>query len=149
MDFPVEKPTTVRTNTNTTTDRILALVFSFFAGFVAFKVSSFIEPLGPYLPLVFASFAAFCAHKLTSGSIRKDAYDCLTFMGDSLVVHYTYKPDMKVDYKDIVEATRGGHESSAYLTLTGNYPILFLHLSRLEFNAERKFVDYMRKSGRL
>lgn len=149
MDFPVEKPTTVRTSFSMASGRIFALLFAFFAGLVVFKGASLIDPLGPYLPMLLSPLAAFCLYKLTSSSIRNKAYDCLTFMSDSLVVHYTYKPELKIFYKDIVGVAKDWEFSTLSLILTGNYPIMLLQFYRLENNAEKKFVDYLHESGRV
>lgn len=118
-------------------------------GIVVFKGTSLIDPLGPYLPMLFSPLAAFCVYKLANSSIRNKAYDCLTVMGDSFVVHYTYKPELKIYYRDIVKVLKDWEFSTLSLMLTGNYPIMLLQFYRLENGAEKKFVDYLHESGRV
>lgn len=148
MDFPVEKPTTVRTEGGRTSSRISALVVTLFFFLVVFKVFGFIDDLDPRLSFLIAPLIAFAFYMLLNRSIESREYDFITFSVDHLIVHYLKQPELRVEYDDIVKSGWGS-DSFSRLLLKGNYPSHRLDIYKLENKFDRKFIDYLYENGNI
>lgn len=137
----------VRTKSSISSLKIGAILFSIFAGFACYKMFSFMEPLGQYAPYGLGFFGGYCFYKMQIDSIERDSYESIAFFSDYFIVDFAFRPKLKIEYKDVVGLSAAFEEHPTTLTLTGNYPILFLALYPLERDYDKEFVEFLVRKG--
>lgn len=147
MSFIENTPKKVKTKYTTSSIKTEAVLFSMFAGFACYTMFSFVESLGRFAPFGLGFLGAAFFYKLQLKSIEDDAYESIDFFKDHFVVNFECKPKLKISYKDVVSVSAAFEEQPTTLTLTGDYPILFLVLNPLEKDYDKNFVNFLVEKG--
>lgn len=145
--FPIKNPVKVKARSSRIALRAEAIIFGIFAtlGFAA-GIQFLVE--WPYLiRLVLGALPGYAFYKVVASDIDNRHYSAITFMERSMKVHFFKREHIEIQYKDIVGVSYGEGSTPPHITITGNYPMMTMRLSKLENREEYKFIEYLLANG--
>lgn len=99
------------------------------------------------LRIVAGLLVGYGFYRLIRGDVDDGRYDSISFNRESMIVHFHSRPQMDIAYKDIVEVRTANENFPTTLTITGNYPVLFLGLYELENKMDQVLLRYLKTTG--